>query len=81
MDTNSQDKLLCIQLRLRPGTGLWTDVWADCFFIRACSRKFVVTGVDFAAFWTARTCPRFESGDLSPHSKVSQLTTPRAQRK
>jgi hypothetical protein len=25
--------------------------------------------VEAVAVWSARTCPRFESGDISPHSK------------
>jgi len=31
-----------------------------------------------AGVWSARTCPRFESGDMSPHSKTLQpfLTNP-----
>ena len=26
-----------------------------------------------AVLWSARTCPRFESGDMSPHSKKGWL--------
>jgi hypothetical protein len=32
---------------------------------------WVRMGTNERGFWTARTCPRFQSGDMSPHSKFN----------
>ena len=41
------------------------------FDLRFLKQKLVGRPSSRAEIWSARTCPRFENGDMSPHSQTS----------